>query len=156
MNGSGYPLPKSSRSSSVEVSLAPLIRNTLGHASLPALMGQGFMKFCPDVLKDICELDNGFSWLLMGPPSWLPIGSLRNAHRARSRLQGVLTEYHRALDEMEDCMDTGSDRNDVSDLIWSLNNVWKKAGIPPQVRGHGTIPLIWAYVLLSVTQCWPC
>lgn len=152
LNGTGPPSHESSGDSSVEVSLAPLIRSILGHASLPALMGQGFMQFCPEVLRDIWELDDGFSWLLTGLPNWLPICSLRRARRARSRLHGGLTRYHHALDDMEDCVDTGSDRNDVSSLIWSLHNVWKEAGIPCEARGHGTMPLIWAYVLRSVTE----
>jgi hypothetical protein len=129
----------------VEASLFPLIRNFLGHLVMPSLFGQDFTDNYPEALQDVWDLDRGLIYLIAGVPQWVPLPTLGRALRARNRLNGKMSEFHRAMDLEEDGGDPGSewrDFSDVSDLIKSRYRMWRDNKVPPHLRID--VPFLWA------------
>src|SRR4051812_8817705 len=52
----------------VEVDLLVLVRDMLGHASVPALFGRGLLEKYPELLHDVFKMDEGMMFFLMGLP----------------------------------------------------------------------------------------
>ncbi|KAI9790379.1 MAG: hypothetical protein M1816_005197 [Peltula sp. TS41687] len=132
----------------VETNLCSLIRDFTGHMSTASLMGRAFLDNYPDTLQDLWRLDNGFKYLALGLPRWLPIHSLTEAHLARHRLTQAVIEFHYAMDGMAVGVAPGAEwgeLEDVGEIMKRRNKVWRdKYGASPQSRAAGDLSLIWA------------
>jgi hypothetical protein len=114
--------------SETEVNLMSLMRDMLGHASVPGVFGRGLMDKYPDLLHDIYDMDAGFIYFLIGLPQWTPWPSVNRAHRARQRAWRALDEQQRALDSMVDGKpynSTWGDLDDVSEFILKRHALFK-------------------------------
>ncbi|KAI9772966.1 MAG: hypothetical protein M1840_008848 [Geoglossum simile] len=129
----------------VEANLFSLLRNFVGHVATPSLMGQAFMDYYPEVLRDIWDLEYGLMYLVAGIPRWVPIPTLGRAHRAQNKLNRRISEFHLAMDLAEDGRNPGPewrDFSDVSDVIKGRHRVWRDANIPPHLRSD--VAILWA------------
>lgn len=114
--------------SQTELDLMSLLRDMLGHASVPAVFGRGLMDKYPDILHDVYDMDAGFMYFLIGLPQWTPWSSVNRAHRARQRLWRALDDQQRALDSMVDGKPFDSawgDLDDVSEFILKRHSLFK-------------------------------
>lgn len=131
----------------VEASLFPLIRNFVGHVSLPTLMGTRFMESYPTVLDDLWDLDDAFNLLVVGVPEWLPITVMKKAKVARTRLNDALAKFHVELDKEAAGEKTG-DLSDVSVVMKERSQAHRIYGIAAVDRGPLDLGLLWASVPL--------
>lgn len=123
--------------SETEISLLPMVRDVLSHASVPALMGQAFMDNNPFILEDLYEMDRGLPWLLSGLPGWLPFPPLVKAHIARNRVQDAMNRFHRALDKTvdgESVEAAWANMEDVCDLMMKRHQIYRGWYSRPDTR----------------------
>lgn len=134
--------------SETEIDLMSLMRDMMGHASVPGLFGHGLMEKYPDLLHDIYDMDSGFLYFLMGLPQWTPWPSVNRAHQARQRLWRALDDHQRALDATVDGKhvdSTWGDLDDVSEFIWKRNAMFRESGL--EIKERGDISILWALVV---------
>ena len=113
--------------SSVEVSLFALIKTFVGSVALPSLVGRELLEHYPEILEDIRDLEEGFKYLALGLPRWLPIPSLTKAHTARRKLLDAINSLHDALDQTSAGKGPNQPWRDVSDVSAVLkrrNAIW--------------------------------
>ena len=149
---SGDPRLVSGVSSTIEVTLFPLIRNFTANIASPALMGFSFMKIYPNCITDIWTFDAGLPFFLSKTPSWLPIPTLRKAHAARARLHAALIDFFKALERTVDGKELDprwGDLSDVSDVILLRCKAWRKGGLTAEQYARNELTLLWAYVFAS-------
>jgi cytochrome P450 len=133
--------------SEVGINLMSVMRDMMGHVSVPALFGRAYLENYPDILHDVYDMDYGMMWFLMGLPRWTPIPSATKAHLARARVSQSLNAFHRALDSVADGKATDSswgDLDDVSELIMKRHALCKEKGFAVEERGD--ISILWAMV----------
>lgn len=148
---SGFPTDISEASVSngtpnaVEVNLFSLVRNFVGYITVSTLMGSELMDLYPRVLEDIWDLNNGFKYLLLGVPRWIPIPSLTRAHIARFNLLIGMKAFHQAIDRLA----TGSeldlpwrDVSDVSELMKETSSIWRFYAAPPDLKAPCDLSLL--------------
>ena len=128
----------------VEVSLFPLLTSFLGHMTLPAIMGKAYLANSPDALEDIDILDDGFLGLAAKLPRWLP--PFKKAYEARDRLHQGLAAFYHALDIDAEGQLSGTygDLSDVSELIRSYDEIWKRIGLSVHARAAAGLSMPWA------------
>ena len=139
-----YP---ATRGSAVEISLSTLIRNFIGHVSLPSLVGSEFLEIYPTTLDDLWHLDGGFKWLALGVPRWLGIPALTRAHIGRRRLLDAVRSFHQALDCVEDDDPPNRPWRDPSDagrILKERRWAYRSRGTPQEVIGPLDLSLLWA------------
>lgn len=132
-----------STSDELEVNWYHFVRHIVGQSSVAALMGRSFVESYPQLVDDLQDFDTGFLWLMSGLPAWVPIDSLRRAHRARKRLMYHLGTFLRSLD------DKSAQRNFVesqaiSQIVHSLDNTMKQGGLTVDSRCSLLLSLLWA------------
>jgi hypothetical protein len=130
-----------------EVSLMSLVRDMLGHASVPAIFGSAIMEKYPSLLHDIYDMDSGVYFLLMGLPAWTPWPGVMKAHLGRYKAWEALGNLQRALDALVDGKPidpSWGELDDVSDFIKERHAIFKsESGNLPKVAtltwatGHG-------------------
>ena len=150
---SGYPRLQKVQISAeslevVEVSLFPLIRDFVGHVTVPTLMGAKFMEHHPTFLADMWDLDEAFNFLVIGIPTWLPVPLVRKSNRARTRLRYALSEFHMALDAAAGELSEVSwgDMNDVSAVMKERGQIYRNYKFASSDRGPLELGLLWAWV----------
>jgi hypothetical protein len=112
----------------VEINLMFLMRDLLGHASVPAMFGRGLLDKYPTLLHDVYDMDEGMIFFLMGLPPWIPWPGVFKAHMARRRLWHALDDHQRALDALADGEDVDyswGDLDDVSEFIMKRHELFK-------------------------------
>jgi hypothetical protein len=122
-----------------ELNLCGLLRDLMGHASVPAMFGRGLMEKYPDILHDVYEFDEGMYYLLAGIPAWAPWPASFRAHMARNKLWDALDDQQRALDKLVERGDVGlawGDLEDVSEFILKRNEVYRRNGFEVRERGE--------------------
>jgi len=72
--------------SETEINLMALMRDLLGHASVPGIFGNAIMEKHPELLHDVYDMDQGLYFFLMRLPSFTPWPGVLKAHAARARL----------------------------------------------------------------------
>lgn len=87
-------------SSTTELNLTSLLRDMLGHASVPAIFGHALMEKYPGILHDMYDMDAGRSYLLRKLPPWIPWPGIVQAHMARFKVWQCLDEQQKVLDAM--------------------------------------------------------
>jgi hypothetical protein len=110
------------------VDLMKLMRDMMGHASIPAMHGKAFLEKYPNVLHDIYDLDQGMLYLIMGLPAWTPWSPVIKAHNARRRLWEALDAQQVAMDLEANGEDPGngwSDMEDVSLFTRKRNEIYR-------------------------------
>lgn len=153
---SGFPTDISEASTSggtqnaVEVNFFSLIRNFVGYDTVSSLMGSELMGLYPGALEDIWNLNNGFKYLLLGIPRWVPIPSLTRAHRARFNLLIGMKAFYQALDRLA----AGSepdlpwrDVSDVSELMKGTNSIWNLYATPLDAKASCGLSLLLSSVM---------
>lgn len=118
-----------------EIDLAAMMRDVMGHSSVPAMHGSAFIEKYPNVLHDIYEMDKGMPFFLMGLPSWFPWPSVLRAHIARSRVWEALDDQQRALDalsEGEEAHYSWGDLDDVSEFSKKRHEIYKSKPLEPK------------------------
>jgi hypothetical protein len=119
--------------SETELDFMSLLRDMMGHASVPALFGHALMEKYPELLHDIYDMDTGMHFFLMGLPAWTPWPGVTKAHMARARLWQALDDHQRALDATVDgerVDPSWGDLDDVSEFIMKRHAVFKSKKIP--------------------------
>lgn len=112
----------------MEVDLMALVRDILGHASVPSLFGREFLDNNPHVLHDIYEMDRGMMYFIMGLPWFTPWPAVARAHYSRSQIQQSMTKFQEALDASVDGKQMDSswgDLDDVSDFILKRHELFR-------------------------------
>ncbi|EHL01702.1 putative 25-hydroxycholesterol 7-alpha-hydroxylase [Glarea lozoyensis 74030] len=130
--------------------LMKLMRDVMGHASIPAMHGNAFLDKYPEVLHDIYELDKGMLYLIMGLPAWTPWSPVISAHNARRRLWEALDAQQVAMDAQakgEDPGDGWGDMEDVSPFTRNRNEMYRDKGFA--IRERGELPTTWALIINS-------
>ena len=120
--------------SETEIALMPLVRDMMGQASIPGLFGRALLDKYPNILHDVYDMDSGFIYFLMGLPQWTPWPSVNRAHRARRRIWQALDDQQRTLDAAASGKHvdlTWGDLDDVSDLIWKRNEIFRSKHVRP-------------------------
>ena len=133
--------------SAVEVSLFTLIRNFVGHISLPPLFGTEFLEAYPNTLDDLWDLEGGYRWLMFDMPRWLGIPALTRAHIARRRLLDTMRSLEKSMDlvaEDKEPRKPWRDLSDVGIILHKRSRVWRANGTPQEVRGTSNLNLLWA------------
>ena len=139
----------SAASPSLEISLFLLIQNFVAHITTTSIMGFDFHDHYPWFLDDIWDLDNGFKYLLLGFPRWLPIQSLTKAHLARQRLKSEINEFHRALQVTKDEREPAyplTAMGGVSAVMKDRSEVWREHGSTADVQVSRDLDLLWKSV----------
>lgn len=125
----------------VEINLWSLMKDMLGHASVPALFGHALLEKYPNIIQDVYEMDKGMYYFLMGLPGWFPVPGLMKAHMARFRLWQYMDDYQRALDATADDRPVDyswGDFDDVSEVTLKRNAMFKSKKpfhLSPQASG---------------------
>jgi len=57
--------------SEVEINLASLMKDMMGHAAVPAVFGHSILDKYPDLLHDVYDMDAGIYYFLLGLPAWV-------------------------------------------------------------------------------------
>ncbi|KAM3071989.1 hypothetical protein ACMFMG_008455 [Clarireedia jacksonii] len=137
-------------SKEMEVDLMALVRDVMGHASVPSVFGRALLENCPHVLHDIYDLDDGMMYFMAGLPWWTPWPSVARAYFARSQAWDSMTKFHKALDASVDGKHVDpswGDMDDISDFIMKRHEAFRNAGLAPEERAD--ISIIWALVINS-------
>lgn len=132
--------------SAVEINLFTLIKNFVGHVSLPSLVGTDFLEAYPTTLDDLWDLDGGFKWLILGVNRLLGIPSLTRAHIARRRLLHALHTFHAALDRVHAGHEPDEPFRQLSDvgrLLETSRWLWRSNSLR-DVDGLYDLSLLWA------------
>lgn len=114
--------------SETEIDLMALLRDMLGHASVPAFFGQALLDKYPELLHDVYDFDKGMNFFLAGLPAWTPWPTAARAHTARFRLFQALDDHQRALDataEGKPVDPSWGDLDDISELITKRNKLFR-------------------------------
>lgn len=112
----------------MEVDLMALVRDILGHASVPSLFGREFLDNNPHVLHDIYEMDRGMMYFIMGLPWFTPWPAVARAYYSRSQIQQSMTKFQEALDATVDGKQVDSsygDLDDVSEFILKRHELFR-------------------------------
>ena len=81
-----------------EARFVQLISSFVGHTLFNAMFGDGFLELYPGFLDFITDLDNGWKFLAMGLPRWVPPPATMRAHFAKVQSHATLKDFHAALD----------------------------------------------------------
>ncbi|PQE30751.1 cytochrome P450 protein [Rutstroemia sp. NJR-2017a WRK4] len=145
-------------SKEMEVDLMSLVRDLMGHASVPSMFGHAFLENNPHVLHDIYDMDDGMMYFMAGLPWFTPWPSVVKAHFARRQAWDSVTKFQKALDAYVDGKHVDpswGDMEDVSEFILkrheifriSVSNLRLEAGLSPEERSD--ISILWALVVNS-------
>jgi len=131
----------------IEINLMSLMRDMMGHVSVPALFGRAFMENFPNVLQDLYTMDYGLNWFLMGVPRWLPIPPATRAHLARRRVRQAVAAFHTAYDAVTNGKGDPAwgDMDDVSQALKMRNAIYRDNNFAPADRED--ISILWAMVV---------
>ncbi|KAI9797536.1 MAG: hypothetical protein M1833_005447 [Piccolia ochrophora] len=139
-----------------DVNLLALVREFIGHVSMPTLMGQSFLENFPNTLQDLWMFDRGIKYLALGFPRWLPARAATQAHLARARLLYSIRSFHRALNqanaETPSKMEWG-DMDDVSELMERRAAIWREGTVTPDAAAAADLSLLWAMTVNANTLC---
>jgi hypothetical protein len=130
----------------VEINLFTLIKNFVGHVSIPSLVGIEFLEAYPTTLDDLWDLDGGSKWLMLGVNRLLGIPSLTRAHIARRRLLHALHTFHRAIDRVhagDEPEEPFRQLSDVGSLLETSRSLWRSNSLR-DVNGLYDLSLLWA------------
>ncbi|CAG8984016.1 hypothetical protein HYALB_00002956 [Hymenoscyphus albidus] len=133
-----------------EIDFAAMIRDVMGHCSVPVIYGSAFIEKFPNVLHDVYEMDKGMPYFLMGFPSWFPWPSVLKAHIARNRVWQALDDQQRAFDDLSEGKEidySWGDLDDVSDFSKRRHEIYRKYGF--EVRERGEFTTLWALIINS-------
>jgi hypothetical protein len=114
--------------SETEINLMSLMRDMLGHASVPALFGRAILEKYPELLHDIYDLDSGIYFFLMGLPAWTPWPGVMKAHLGRYKTWEAMDDFERALDALADARPVDpswGELDDVSGFIQERHKLYK-------------------------------
>lgn len=114
--------------SETEINLMALMRDVLGHASVPALFGRAILEKYPDLLHDIYDMDSGMYFFLMGLPAWTPWPGVMKAHLGRYKAFEAMDDLERALDALTDGKPVDpswGELDDVSGFIGARHKLYK-------------------------------
>ncbi|KAL9102939.1 MAG: hypothetical protein Q9163_001965 [Psora crenata] len=138
--------PHRMRLPAVEVSFFALIKNIVGQALLTALFGKEFVELFPSALEDLSALDNGWGYLALGLPRWLPVRHVSQALGARTRLLDAISSFLKALDAHTTDEDPGRpwrDLSDVSALMKERHAFCRQEGFPAEIERPALLALVW-------------
>ncbi|KAI9646972.1 hypothetical protein NHQ30_004973 [Ciborinia camelliae] len=132
----------------MEVDLVALVRDILGHASVPSLFGRAFLDNNPHILHDVYEMDRGMLHFIIGFPWFTPWPSVARAHYSRFQVQQSMNRFQEALDALADGKQVDSswgDLDDVSEFIMKRHELFRKHNLKPHERAD--VSILWAVVV---------
>jgi hypothetical protein len=115
-------------SKEMEVDLMSLVRDLMGHASVPSMFGHAFLENNPHVLHDIYDMDDGMMYFMAGLPWFTPWPSVVKAHFARRQAWDSVTKFQIALDAYVDGKHVDpswGDMEDVSEFILKRHEIFR-------------------------------
>ena len=131
----------------VEVDMFALVRNFVGHMTIRSLMGADFLEHQPKFLEMLWNFDNGWQYMLLGLPRWLPIPCLPKAYIARRKLAYFMTSFHRAVDGYTTAKTPtqgGNNLDEASQLFKDRSAIWRAHKTAENVRASADLSLLWA------------
>lgn len=133
-----------STTTSTDVDLMALMRDVLGHASIPALYGHALLDNHPHLLHDVYEFDRGMMYLMTGLPKYTPWLPVIRAHLARAQAKEAMLAFSKALDARDagkDEYDGWGDMKDVSDYIDKRNQIMRgRTALDSRTKDRLTCP----------------
>lgn len=129
---------------SIELDLIPLVRDFLGHITLPVLFGKALLEYHPSIIQDLWTMEYAVEYFIMGVPRWLPIPAVTRAYNARRRILMSLATFHEALDATAEGKDAGPewrDMSDISEMIMRRHEIFKREGFAPPDRADISVRL---------------
>ncbi|KAG9230325.1 cytochrome P450 [Amylocarpus encephaloides] len=133
-----------------EIDLVALMRDMMGHASIPAMYGSAFLQKYPDLLHEIYDMDKGIMYFFLGVPALAPFPASIKARIARSNIWGALDDQQRALDAHAEGKHVDSawgDMEDISVFARKRNEIYRKYGF--KIRERGELSILWALAVNS-------
>jgi hypothetical protein len=115
-------------SKEMEVDLMSLVRDLMGHASVPSMFGHAFLENNPHVLHDIYDMDDGMMYFMAGLPWFTPWPSVVKAHFARRQAWDSVTKFQIALDAYVDGKHVDAnwgDMDDISEFIMKRHEIFR-------------------------------
>jgi hypothetical protein len=116
-----------------EINLCGMMRDLVGHITVPAMFGSALMEKYPDILHDTYKFDEGMYYLLAGLPQWTPWPPAFMAHMARNKLWEALDDQQMALDALAEGKPVDyswGELDDVSEFIMKRNEVYRSKIFP--------------------------
>lgn len=144
----GPVVDRSSKGTSAEVSLFPLIRDFVARVATPSAFGTAFTEQ-EGLFDALWVMDQGFNLLAAGLPRWLPLPVLAPAHAGRNRLLDILAAFHSAQDQVakgEEPPAEWGDMGDVSELMRLRAQTMRELALPAKDRASYDLAFLWAYV----------
>ena len=120
-----------------EAQFVQLVNNFVGHVLFDALLGDGFLELYPGFLDFMTDLDNGWKFLAMGLPRWVPPPATMRAHFAKVQSHAALKSLHAALDAVareEEVPKPWDDLTGISSQFKARHARMAEQGIPGTLR----------------------
>ncbi|TVY81010.1 Cholesterol 7-alpha-monooxygenase [Lachnellula suecica] len=133
-----------------EIDLCGMMRDLVGHSSVPPMFGSVLLEKYPNLLHDMYDFDDGMYYLLAGLPAWTPWAPVFRAHMARNRLWEALDDHQRALDALAEgnSIDySWGELDDVSEFILKRNEIYRKNNF--EIRERGELSVLWPSIINS-------
>ena len=131
----------------VEVDMFALVRNFVGHVTIPSLVGTAFLEVHPKFVEKLWSFESKWRYMLLGLPRWLPAPGLPKAYIARRELCYTMTSFHRAMDSNAagETLEQGwNDLDDVTSLFKDRSAVWTAHKTPADLKASADLSLLWA------------
>ncbi|CAM1509043.1 Fc.00g027820.m01.CDS01 [Cosmosporella sp. VM-42] len=131
----------------MEADLMNLTRNFVVKPAAAAIFGTDFVENFPEIWPFLWTFDEGFATLALNPPIWLPWPRAQKARNARRKLEDFMYEFHTAMEKDMNGDDPGPrwyDLHNVSSLVKSRTEVFRKHKLSLEVRAAYDVSLLWS------------
>lgn len=139
------PWERTAKVKGAEVSLFPLVRNSIGTLSSTELMGSELMTAHPDLLQDVWQIDANIMGFVFGYPSFLP--SISRANKCKARILEKMTAWHQQMEDVGGIAEPNAQNTrfeDVSDLMKQRQRIWSKHNFSMRARAAVDLAILWA------------
>ncbi|KAM5370153.1 hypothetical protein ACJA88_010223 [Fusarium oxysporum] len=131
-----------------------LMKTFIARTATISVFGTDFVEIYPDIWPHLWVFNDAFHSLAMGVPVWAPFPSSQRARIALGRLLTFMREYHTELDKFlsdEEPATKWQDFHTISPLVRARTEVYRKHGLPIDVRATFDVALLWATTVNSTS-----
>ncbi|EXA39522.1 hypothetical protein NW761_007559 [Fusarium oxysporum] len=131
-----------------------LMKTFIARTATISVFGTDFVEIYPDIWPHLWVFNDAFHSLAMGVPVWAPFPSSQRARIALGRLLTFMREYHTELDKFlsdEEPATKWQDFHTISPLVRARTEVYRKHGLPIDVRAAFDVALLWATTVNSTS-----
>ncbi|KAF4976465.1 hypothetical protein FZEAL_6865 [Fusarium zealandicum] len=147
-------LETETKESIMDVGFIELVKNFVASSAVSSVFGSDFAENFPDIWPHLWIFDEGFLALAMGTPIWVPSPNAQRARIALGRLLAFMREYHEEMEKFMSDEEPGARWQDfasVSPLVRSRAQVFRKHGLPVDVRAAFDVALLWSVTCSSAS-----